>query len=355
MVPRVDRPAAILGTSLPAELVVEFVAVGRRRRGMVGKPAVPGRVSCQRPAVSPTGIVDRGPDLSRRLQRVVQQDAPAPAQLGRICRPRELSGLLAILPAAARLMIVKDLRVFRRNPLQWSQFLIFFGLLALYFSNLRRFSYSVQYVGWVNMISFLNLAVVGLLLSTFTTRFIFPMISLEGRRFWILGLLPVRRDTILWSKFLFATGGAILPCSGLVLLSDVMLKVPSEILWSHQLTCVVLCMGLSGIALGLGARLPNLREQSPSRISAGFGGTLNLVLSTLYILVVVLLTALPTHFYLAAHYPGVAMQINAAARPVQWWLKLWLLGGTAGSVLLGALATWVPMRLGCRAFRQLEF
>ncbi len=59
------------------------------------------------------------------------------------------------------------------------------------------------------MISFLNLAVVGLLLSTFTTRFVFPMISLEGRRFWILGLLPVRRETIIWGKYLFATLGSL--------------------------------------------------------------------------------------------------------------------------------------------------
>ena len=109
-------------------------------------------------------------------------------------------------------LIVKDLRVFRRDPVQWSQFLIFFGLLTLYFVNIRRFSYDVNYVGWVNMISFLNLAVVGLILSTFTTRFIFPMISLEGRRFWILGLLPVGRDSILWGKFLFAAAGSCIPC-----------------------------------------------------------------------------------------------------------------------------------------------
>ena len=64
------------------------------------------------------------------------------------------------------------------------------------------------------MVSFLNLSVVGLLLSTFTTRFIFPMISLEGRRFWILGLLGVRRETILWGKFLFAACGADHPLLG---------------------------------------------------------------------------------------------------------------------------------------------
>jgi ABC-2 type transport system permease protein len=267
-----------------------------------------------------------------------------------------LSCAIAFLPAPLRLMIVKDLRLFRRDPLQWSQFLIFFGLLALYFSNIRRFTYDINYVGWVNMVSFLNLAVVGLLLSTFTTRFVFPMISLEGRRFWILGLLPMRRETILWGKLLFASCGAAIPCSALVLLSDMMLKVSTLVVLSHQLTCLVLCLGLSGIAVGMGAYLPNLREQSPSRIAAGFGGTLNLVLSTLYISAVVLLTALPVHFTLLAQGHVLGSRVESAGNlATDWWLNAWLIGGSLGSVLLGAIAVWLPMRLGCRAFRQLEF
>jgi ABC-2 type transport system permease protein len=291
-----------------------------------------------------------------------------------------LSAAIAFLPATARLLIVKDLRLFRRDPLQWSQFFIFLGLLALYFVNIRRFISGVNYAGWINMISFLNLAVVGLLLSTFMTRFIFPLISLEGRRFWILGLLPVRRDTILWSKLAFAVGGSIIPCTSLVLLSDLILAVPHLVVASHQVTCVLLCLGLSGIAVGLGARFPNFREQSPSRIAAGFGGTLNLVVSTLYIAVIVLLTAVPTHFYLAAEDAAtptgvekVALGIDRQAN-VQWatrpslvhaeieqtpgvarWLGLWWGLGSLGSVLLGSIATAVPLLVGFHAFRRMDF
>jgi ABC-2 type transport system permease protein len=261
---------------------------------------------------------------------------------------------LPLLPLQTRLLIVKDLRLFRRDPVQWSQFLIFFGLLALYFFNIRRFTYDVHYIGWVNMVSFLNLSVVGLLLSTFTTRFIFPMISLEGRRFWALGLLPVRRERILWSKFLFAALGSIVPCSLLILLSDAMLRVSPVVLGIHQLTCVILSLGLSGIAVGLGAKMPNLREQSPARIAAGFGGTLNLVLSALYIVAVVGLTALPCHFYLAAESSPAAAILTGRAG-FQWWLRFWLVAGTAGSLLLGAAATAIPMAVAVRAFRKMEF
>ncbi len=242
-----------------------------------------------------------------------------------------------------RCLILKDLRIFRRDPVQWSQFLIFFGLLTLYFINIHRFSYEMNYVAWVNMISFLNLAVVGLILSTFTTRFIFPMISLEGRRFWILGLLPVKRDAILWSKFLFAAVISLAPCSMLILLSDAMLQISWLVIAIHQVICVILCVGLAGIAVGLGAAIPDMREQSPSKIAAGFGGTLNLVISALYILVVVLLTALPCHSYLAY-------------RESDWGniCLVSLIVGTLLAVLLGVAVTHIPMRLGLVAFRKIE-
>lgn len=251
-----------------------------------------------------------------------------------------------------RLLITKDLRMFRRDPVQWSQFLIFFGLLLLYFANIDRFRQhraDVSVLTWVNIVSFLNLAVVGLILSTFTTRFIYPLISLEGRRFWILGRLPVHRDTILWGKFLFAACGSLLPCSGLVLLSDVMLDVEPMVVIVHQVICLLLCIGLSGMAVGLGAIMPNFREQSPSKIAAGFGGTLNLVLSALYILVVVLLTALPCHFYLLSYSTEIPPRLLQPG-----FLKLWLSLGIGGSLILAAIVTVIPMRSGLKAFRELE-
>ena len=249
-----------------------------------------------------------------------------------------------------RLLLVKDLRLFRRDISQWSQFLIFFGLLGLYFFNLRAFNYNLAYA---SMISFLNLAVAGLILSTFTTRFVYPMISLEGRRFWILGLLPVHRDQIVWSKFLFSFFGGLLPCCGLLFHSDSMLGISRSLLWVHEICCVVLCAGLSGIAVGLGARMPELRESSPAKISAGFGGTLCLVLSSLFIMSVVIIAALPTHLAMAAKAFG------GGGPPPAGFLG-WVCGpqGTAASLLLigglGVIATFLPLELGLRHFRRLE-
>ncbi len=272
------------------------------------------------------------------------------ARLAIVDRGAEL--LLSPLSRPIRLLLMKDWRLLRRDPVQWTQFLIFFGLLGLYFLNVDRFNNpgsDISYLTWVNMVSFLNLAVVGLILSTFTTRFIFPMISLEGRRFWVLGLMPVKRETIVWSKFIFAAIGSLGPCSLLILLSDLMLRVSTLVVVVHQLTTVLLCLGLSSIAVGLGATMPNFREPSPSKIAAGFGGTLNLVLSALYIMAIVVLTALPCHFYLIA---GSSPMHETFINPKS--LRLWLIGGTAASVVVGALATIIPLKRGIAAFNKLE-
>lgn len=265
---------------------------------------------------------------------------------------RQAERLLWALPRPMRLLIVKDLRLFRRDPVQWSQFLIFFGLLLLYFANIDRFRQhknDANVLIWVNVVSFLNLAVVGLILSTFTTRFIYPLISLEGRRFWILSRLPIERDAILWGKFFFAAGGSWLPSAGLVLLSDLMLEVSAMVVVVHQVSCLMLCIGLAGMAVGLGAVMPNFREPSPSKIAAGFGGTLNLVLSAFYIMLVVLLTALPCHFFL------VAERANLTAKWAQPnYLRLWLSAGMLGALAIAAAVTIIPLRSGLRAFRRIE-
>ena len=261
--------------------------------------------------------------------------------------------LLAPFSHKVRLLLIKDWRLLRRDPVQWSQFLIFFGLLGLYFLNMNRFRGSetqMNQVTWINMVSFLNLAVVGLILSTFTTRFIYPMISLEGRRFWVLGLVPVRRDTIVLSKYYFAAFGSWFPCALLVLLSDLMLHVSTKVILAHQFGVILLCSGLSALAVGLGASMPNFHEPSPSKIAAGFGGTLNLVLSAIYIICVVVLTALPMHLYVFLDISAIGGVFSSTDS-----LDRWVLFGLILASALGIIATIAPLRRGIRAFRNLEF
>ena len=242
-----------------------------------------------------------------------------------------------------RLLMAKDWRLFVRDPVQWSQCAILFGLMGFYVLNLRSFAYHSAQPVWRNLTALLNLTATSLVLATVTTRFIFPLLSLEGRRFWLLGLAPVTRRAILWSKFAFSFVAALVITVPLIFLSDTMLKLPAATTWHHVLATAFICFGVSGLSVGLGAVYPDWREENPSKIVSGFGGTLNLLLSIAFVLAVVALTVLPY----AAAVRAIAQ--GSAASPPR------LACAIAASGLASLVAGLLPMHLGLCALRRLEF
>lgn len=254
-----------------------------------------------------------------------------------------LSRALFFLDPQTRLLIAKDFRTLRRDPAQWLQILIFVGLGVLYFSNMRRFYEKDIGRAFQNGISLLTLTATGFLMCAYTGRFIFPMLSLEGRKFWILGLLPLERERLVWGKFAFSGTGCLVFAEFLVLFSDWMLGMTWTILAVHALTVAVLALGLSGLSVGLGACLPNFRESDPSKIAVSFGGTLNLVAGLFFLILVIGSMAAPFHL----------MQASAELANVG---ISWLAGvGLVIGVIVGALAVVLPLRAGARNLRAMEF
>jgi ABC-2 type transport system permease protein len=241
-----------------------------------------------------------------------------------------------------RWMVQKDVRSFRRDAAQWSHALIFFGLIAVYVLNLRFLKYDVQRLDFRNMVAFLNLAATSLTLASFTSRFVFPLLSLEGRRFWVLGLAPFGRHDILLGKFIFSFAGCFVISATLMTASDLMLNVGQLVTILHLFSVSVISAGLSGLSVGLGAIYMDLREDSPSRIVSGFGGTLNLVLSMVFVGVVVAVLAVPCHLYIVK---GIISD---------WVFRLWIAGSLVVIVGAGIACCVIPLTLGRRALDRLE-
>lgn len=194
--------------------------------------------------------------------------------------------LFGYLPVPLRLMATKDLRSFFRDPLQWSQLVILFGLLALYLTNMPTLRLHFSGTGWFLVIPFLNLCAISLILATFTCRFVYPLPSLEGQKLWLVGLLPVPIGAALYAKFAFAmtvTTAVALAAMGL---ATFMLGL--EPIWAviHLAVTVAVCFGLCGLAVGLGARFPQFQEPNAARIANGVGGTANLLASVAMLAIV---------------------------------------------------------------------
>lgn len=242
---------------------------------------------------------------------------------------------------ALRLLVIKDFRTFFRDPVQWSQCMVFFGLLGVYFLNLRTLSYDLRDDIWKRMIAFLNLGATSLTLSTFTSRFVFPQLSLEGRRFWVVGMAPISRQSLMIGKFLFAMVGSVILSESLILISSVMLRVGFEFTLLQCATLVGVCAGLSGLSVGLGAIYPNFREDNPSKIVSGFGGTLNLVVSLFFVTLVILLEALP-------HWMAARRIIDFEGQRQATLMAFGIV------MLLSAAMAALPLHFGMKAFRRME-
>ncbi len=255
---------------------------------------------------------------------------------------RWLAPALVLLRERLRPMVLKDVKTFMRDPVQWSQFLVFFGLLGVYFLNLRTLGYDIKNPFWKSMISFLNLGATCLTLSTFTSRFVYPQLSLEGRRFWVIGMVPMERRTILIGKFVTSMLGSLLVSETLIVTSNLMLDIPGLLSVLHVATVGAICVGLSGLSVGLGAMFPNFTEDNPSKIVAGFGGTLNLVMSLFFVTLVIVLETLPCHQYYAK---------NALSEAAFYG---YMTAALAGIGVVCAVTAAVPMMLGMRALDRLE-
>ncbi|MCZ7647678.1 MAG: hypothetical protein M5U26_20875 [Planctomycetota bacterium] len=248
-------------------------------------------------------------------------------------------------------IILKDVKTFFRDPVQWSQVLIFFGLLTIYIANLRNFSYPLDRPFYQNLISFLNLGATCLTLATMVSRFVFPLVSLEGQRFWILGLAPIERRKILIAKFFFSLAGALVLTESLVILSNFILRSDDFVFKIQALTAALICIGLTGLSVGMGALFPNLHESNPSKIVSGFGGTLTLIISISIVMCTVAAEALICHHFTARE--SIVMEGAESDLARQFTRALYLTLGIVAVV--NALAAYLPMRLGVRALEKMEF
>lgn len=239
--------------------------------------------------------------------------------------------------ADIRAVLLKDMRLFWRDTTQWGQTLVLFGLLGVYFLNLRHFSQQLTSPFWIFLVSYLNLGACALNLATLTTRFVYPQFSLEGKRLWIVGMAPLGLPRLLLAKFALASALSLALTAGLIILSCRMLMLEWDRTLYLTAAIAVMAFTLNGLAVGLGALYPNFKEDNPSKIVSGFGGTFCLIVSFLYIVSSVVLLALSS--------PWTRYGDPSSSGVLPGWMAF---------ALLSALVGWLPLRLSLRRVGHFE-
>ncbi|HEY3787540.1 MAG TPA: hypothetical protein VGL71_01740 [Urbifossiella sp.] len=288
--------------------------------------------------------------MARRVYRSAFDRLSGGGRGKKIFRPnfldRVMNALVFYLDRPTRILVVKDFRTFRRDPTQWALLILFAILMLLGATNFRQYYNADLAVMDKYALSLMNLCGTAVLLCAGLSRFIYPLISLEGRKFWILGLMPVSRDQLLLGKFAFAATGSLIIAESLILASDILIGLPASAIALHAVAVAIIAVGLSAINVGLGAYLPNFKETDPSKIVVGFGGTVNMVIGLMFLVGVVGLMVVP--FHAAQLAEGIRNNHDAEMSP-------WVFAGVPIALLFGALGVVLPLRAGARSLNGLEF
>ncbi|NOZ76007.1 MAG: hypothetical protein GXO90_11665 [FCB group bacterium] len=232
-----------------------------------------------------------------------------------------------------RALILKDWRQFVRSPQQWIQFLLFMVLITVYLVNLSRVNYTVtRFEGlWDRIVFLLNFGFSGFILASLITRFVFPLISLEGRMRWILFTSPATIKQVYSIKFKISAILFFGIAQWVALWSNIFLSMGWQVQVISTLYLLIMSVTLTAVSLGLGAVFPQFDEANPMRIVSGIGGIIAIVVSLIYVALVVL--------SLVSLYSGLLIQ----SRPVTVFFSF-------GFVLVLSLLCLITFyRLGYRA------
>jgi ABC-2 type transport system permease protein len=248
---------------------------------------------------------------------------------------------------AKREFIVKDLKLFFRDPTQWSQLILLAVLVIIYLFNIRAlplFSGEQVPFAMVTVVSFLNLGLAGFVLASIAARFVFPSISLEGRQMWLLRSSPLDLRALIWSKYWIGTIPLLVLALSITIFTNILLQVTAFMMVVGIGTIILLTLAISAMALGFGALFPQFDTENAAQIPTSYGGLVFMMSTIALLAAVIVVEAVPVSNYLRARFQGVPIPIN-----------VWMVGAFVAVALICVIATIVPLIVGLRRMEQFEF
>jgi ABC-2 type transport system permease protein len=138
---------------------------------------------------------------------------------------------------------------------------------------------------------------------------------------------------ILGIKLRLSASVLALLTTSLVLIASLTISLPWHRVLFFALAIVMLSFGLTALALALGTLIPNFRESNPARIVSGFGGTLCLIASFLYILACMATLVFPAVMELRPMPAG--QKVTTESRMI--WESLALAGVLVNTIIFGVI------------------
>jgi len=240
-----------------------------------------------------------------------------------------------------RALLEKDTKLFFRDTGQWSQLFLLGALVIVYLFNIYKLPLDTVYLK--SLISFLNIGLAGFVLAALALRFVYPAVSLEGSSFWIIQSSPLSLRRFLKEKFWISFFPLLILGGFLVLVSNLFLKADIFMTLLSLGSVEVMVVGLTSLALGMGAIYPKFHVENISQVESSLGGILFMIYALFYVGIIIALEALPVRSYFqyslglkgSFYWPAIAFTISAF-------------------VIVNLIIIWLPLHLGTKALLNYE-
>ena len=138
-------------------------------------------------------------------------------------------------PRRSLAFLWKDVRIFFRDPGQWSQLFIIGALILIYIYNfstlpVRTLADAFPFVK--EFLVLINMLMAGLVLSAVAARFLYSSVSLEGMAFWVVRTSPVTIKNLMFSKFFYGFIPVTLALFTVVFIANTAMQIDTSLTYS---------------------------------------------------------------------------------------------------------------------------
>jgi len=225
---------------------------------------------------------------------------------------------------ARRWIFIKEARTFLRDSSEWSQLFMIGALVVVYLYNfkmlpVKRSVFEEEYV--TNIISFLNLGLVGFIITSLAARFIYPSIGGEGGAFFIIRSSPLSMRRFLYSKYIFYIVPFTILSLLLVITSDHLLNIKGPMWWISVTGSTLITWTVVALALGFGMIYADFKAENRAAALGSIGAVLFLFTAMAFEIVIIFLGGIPAYRMVRTALAG-----NIPSRGDFLIMATWLLG-----------------------------
>lgn len=201
-------------------------------------------------------------------------------------------------------LVKKETLQFFRDPSQWIHLSVMVMLCGVFAISVHRLKFRFDVPDLPALTYLVLFAFGGFLVAALALRFVFPMISLEGRSFWILRSSPLSPRKIFFTKFFMALivvtllGGAVAVFSNLPFVREI--GHGYTLLIFGSLSALWISLSMVAINLGMGGYFVSYHEKNPIRIASSQGATLTFLANLVYLVLLVAILAFPVSRYFSS-------------------------------------------------------